>query len=314
MAEFGLEESSSLLLDGTRQTVGLPYELLRKAAKTADLLVNISGLLTDEDLTASIPVRAYLDLDPAFNQLWHAVEGIDMHFGGHTHHFTIGLNIGEPDCPVPDCGLNWLKTLQPIVLEHWPQAEQVTRDALTTIGHWRGYGSIEHQGMLYGQKAHSLRRFMNLPDLTQEKFALALAIHPNETGDLSALATHGWQLLDPALVARTPATYQQFIQGSRAELGIAKSGYAASRCGWFSDRSVCYLASGRPVIAQETGFSRYVPAGEGLFAFQTTDDVLTAIESIRADYSKQCRKAREIAEGHFDSNKVLNRLLEKLGF
>ena len=129
-------------------------------------------------------------------------------------------------------------------------------------------GTIEHDGMLYGQKAHSLRRFITLPTLTGEKFMLALAIHPDEHKDLAAVAANGWNLLDPAQMARSPADYQRFIQGSKAEFGIAKSGYVASRCGWFSDRSLCYLASGRPVLAQETGFSDFIPAGEGLFAFE----------------------------------------------
>src|SRR5213078_110200 len=114
-------------------------------------------------------------------------------------------------------------------------------------------------------------------------FLLALAIHPGETTDLTALADNGWQLADPRRLAGTPADYQRFIQGSKAEFGIAKSGYVASRCGWFSDRSLCYLASGRPVIAQETGFSRFVPTGEGLFSFSNTDQILSAINDINAE-------------------------------
>ena len=141
----------------------------------------------------------------------------------------------------------------------------------------------------------------------------ALAIHPGESKDLAALKENGWQLLDPAQVAATPASYQQFIQGSKAEFGIAKSGYVASRCGWFSDRSVCYLASGRPVLAQETGFSRFLPTGAGLFAFQTADDVLAAIEEVNADYPRHARAARTLAEEFFDSDKVLSRLLERIG-
>jgi len=313
MDEFGFAQRSALLLEGTRTTVGLTYDHLRSIAHVADLLVNISGLLTEKDLTATIPIRGYLDLDPAFNQLWQAVEGIDMRFGGHTHFLSVGLNLGEPDCPVPTCGRKWLKTLQPIVLERWPLAEQITYNGLTTVGNWRGYGSIEHQGVFYGQKAHSLRQLITLPTLTQEKFMPALAIHPNETKDLAALAANGWQLLDPAEVAHTPARYQEFIQKSKAEFGVAKSGYVLSRCGWFSDRSVCYLASGRPVIAQETGFSRHIPTGEGLFAFSDNEGVLSAVERLRADYATQCRRARALAEAYFDSDRVLKQLLVKIG-
>jgi hypothetical protein len=192
-------------------------------------------------------------------------------------------------------------------------AERITYDALTTIGNWRGYGSIEYKNVFYGQKAHALRKFIALPTLTEENFILALAIDPAESRDLAALASHGWHLLDPREVAHTPASYRAFIQSSKAEFGIAKSGYVTSHCGWFSDRSVCYLASGRPVIAQETGFSRFLPTGEGLFAFETTDQVLSGIDALRKDYARQVRAARAIAEDHFDSNKVLTRLLQRIG-
>jgi hypothetical protein len=313
MTDFGLEQNSALLLAGTQQTVGLPYAQLVQVAHRANVLVNISGMLDDKALTEPIPVRVYLDLDPAFNQLWHAAEGIDMGFANHSHFVTIGQGIGLPDCLVPTCGLSWITTPQPIVLAYWPVAEHITSNALTTVANWRGYGSIEHRGVFYGQKAHALRQFIDLPTLTKEQFMLALAIHPDEVKDLAALASNGWNLVNPLQVAHTPVSYQQFIQGSKAEFGIAKSGYVAARCGWFSDRSICYLASGRPVIAQETGFSRFLPSGEGLFAFTTSDDVLASIEALERDYPRHARAARSIAEEHFDSDKVLTRLLQRIG-
>ncbi len=313
MADFGLEQSSALLLQGTQQTVGLPYTQLREIAQRADVLINISGMLNDGTLTAPIPLRVYIDLDPAFNQFWHATQNINMRFDGHTHFVTIGQAIGQPDCVVPTCGLDWITTPQPIVLAYWPVAQLITYDALTTVGNWRGYGSIEREGVFYGQKAHALRKFIHLPKLSDEKFMLALAIHPDESKDLAALRSNDWQLLDPAQVAHTPARYQQFIQGSKAEFGIAKSGYVAARCGWFSERSICYLASGRPVIAQETGFSHFLPTGEGLFAFETSDDVLAAIEALNGDYAYHSRAARALAEDYFDSDKVLSRLLQHIG-
>ncbi len=311
VAEFGLKDDAALLLADSRTTVGISYERVAEIARQADLLINISGMLTDENLLSPIPVRAYLDLDPAFVQLWHA-QGIDMRFAGHTHFVTIGQSIGESGCPVPTCEVPWIKTLQPIVLKHWPVAERVTYDGLTTIANWRGYGSVEHEGLHYGQKVHSLRRFFDLPSRTPEKFLVALAIHPGEVADIAELNRFGWQRLDPSQVAGTPRSYQEFIQGSKAEFGIAKSGYVLSRCGWFSDRSVCYLASGRPVIAQDTGFEPYVPVGAGLFSFQTADDVLAAIDAINGDYPKHHRAARDLAEEYFDSDKVLTQLLSAL--
>ena len=309
---FGLHDCAALLLAGTRQTCGLGYDELRAVAARADLLINISGMLTDEALIGPIPVRAYLDLDPAFNQWWHS-QGIDMHFTAHTHFITIGQALGEPDCPAPTCGLPWIRTFQPVLLSHWPVAERIQRDAFTTVGNWRSYGSVEAGGVLYGQKAHSLRQFIALPRKSNARFVLAMTIYPEETGDLRALAENGWQLIDPALASATPATYGEFIRGSFAELGVAKSGYVLSRCGWFSDRSVCYLASGRPVLAQETGFSRYLPTGHGLLTFNNVDDAVPAIEEIRGDYARHRRAARELAEEFFDSSKVLARLLVVLG-
>jgi hypothetical protein len=313
VTDFDLGHRASLLLEGTRQTIGLPYDELLRAARRADVLINISGMLVDEDLIRLIPVRVYLDLDPAFIQLWHSVQGIDMRFASHTHFVTIGRAIGRPDCSVPTCGRSWLTTSQPIVLPYWPVAGRITYDGLTTVGNWRGYGSIEHDGVFYGQKAHSFRHFLTLPTRTREKFMPALAIHPREVKDLAALTENGWQVLDPADVASTPARYQQFIQESKAEFGIAKSGYVASRCGWFSDRSIAYLASGRPVLAQETGFSHFLPTGAGLFAFQTADDILAAIAELNADYPRHARAARSIAEEFFDSDRILRRLLQSVG-
>lgn len=312
-AEFCLQQTSALLLAGSQQTVGLSYIQLHQIARRADLLINISGMLDDEELTASIPLRVYLDLDPAFNQLWQEAEGINMRFAGHTHFVTVGLAIGRAECPVPTCGLSWIPTTQPIVLTYWPTAKAIHYDALTTVANWRGYGSIEYQGVFHGQKAHSLRPLINLPTLSDENFVLALAIHPDEDKDLTALTDNNWCVLDPMIVANTPHTYQRFIQGSKAEFGIAKSGYVVSRCGWFSDRSVCYLASGRPVIAQETGFGRFLPTGEGLFAFETGDDVLAAISELKRDYQRHAQAARDMAEAYFDSDKVLSQLLIQLG-
>ena len=142
---------------------------------------------------------------------------------------------------------------------------------------------------------------------------LALGIHPEEKRDVQALRENNWELLDPIECVGSPGGYREFIQGSKAEFGIAKSGYVVSQCGWFSDRSACYLASGRPVLAQETGFSRFLPTGEGLFAFTTTDEVLSAITEMNRDYARHRRAARDLAEQHFDSRRVLSRLLESVG-
>ncbi len=310
--QFDLQDRAALLIRGSRQTIGLPWSRLAAAARDADLLLNLSGLLREESLCEPIPSRLYLDLDPAFTQLWHDVEGIDMGLAGHTCYATVGTALGSKDCPIPTCGVEWIPTLQPVVLDEWPVAGHITRDAFTTIANWRGYGSVQRDGVLYGQKVHALREFIDLPRQAGDRFDLGLAIDPGEERDLRALERGGWNLVDPYAAASTPDRYRRFIAGSLAEVGIAKSGYALSRSGWFSDRSACYLASGRPVLAMETGFSRVLPTGVGLLSFQSSEEALAGIHAIRYDYARQSRAAREIAEAYFDSRTVLSKLLERV--
>ena len=309
---FDLSERSALLLAGDQETVGLGYGQLVEVAQSADMLINVSGMLNDSNLLERIPTRVYLDLDPAFVQLWHS-GGVDMRFDAHTHFVTVGQGIGSDDCPVPCCGRSWIGTAQPVVLDEWPVAGERVVEALTTVGSWRGYGSIEHDGVHYGQKCHSLRKLIELPILTRERFVLAMGIHPDERRDIESLSRNQWQVVDPADVAATPDDYRRFVQGSKGEIGIAKGGYVASRCQWFSDRSAVYLASGRPVIAQNTGFGRWLPTGRGLFAFDDVDQALAAIDAINIDYAGHSAAARQIAETHFDSDKVLPRLLAEVG-
>jgi len=264
-------------------------------------------------LAGDAPVRLFLDLDPVFNQLW-AEDGIDVGLDGHTHFATVGLALGTDGCTVPTGGRAWITTPQPVVLEDWPVAEVTRWEGLTTVGNWRSYGTLERDGVRYGQKAHSYRGFFELPRSTPVPVYAGLAIHPDERSDLEALAANGWRLLDPREVAGTPDRYRSFVQGSWAELGIAKEGYVAARSGWFSDRSACYLASGRPVLAQDTGFSTFLPlVGEGLLAFETTHEAVAAIEAIRGVYERHRRAARALAEEIFDSDRVLTRLLGTIG-
>lgn len=310
-ADFGLAGDAALLRAGTVETVGLPHAELVARARRADLLLSISGMLRDPALIEAIPRRVFLDLDPAFAQMWHA-QGVDMGFDRHTHFATIGLDVGRPECAVPTCGRTWITTLQPLLLEAWPVADAVVHAGLTTVANWRSYGSITFAGESYGQKAHAWRRFMDLPRLTDEPCLPALAIHADETRDLAALRAAGWRLLDPAALCATPADYAAFVRGSKAELAIAKDGYIRSRCGWFSDRSICYLASGRPVIATDTGFAAHLPTGAGLFACATIDDVRAAIDAVNADMPAHRRAARELAAACFDSRRVLPALLDRV--
>ena len=312
VVRFGLEDCATAFVTGTDEAIGVPLARVRETASAADALINISGMLREPSLAEPPRVRVYLDLDPAFNQLWHA-QGVDVGFDGpHTHFVTVGLGVGRGDCAVPTRGRRWITTRQPIALEEWPAGASIDRDAFTTVGNWRGYGAITHDGRFYGQKAHSFRDIAGLPTRTRQRFELAMSIHPAETADLQRLAGNGWTLLDPQLVAGTPDAYRAFVQGSKAEIAIAKQGYAAARSGWFSDRSICYLASGRPVVAQETGFSDFLPAGDGLLSFTNEDEALAGVEQVAGDYDRHSRAARAIAEEWFDSNRVLPALLRRV--
>ncbi|MDP9332098.1 MAG: hypothetical protein M3Q30_02120 [Actinomycetota bacterium] len=309
--EFSLHDRAALLVDDGVGGMGSTHAEVLAFARRADVLLNASGVLKDERIFGAIPTRVYLDLDPAFTQLWHAFERVDMGLDGHTHFVTVGLGIGR-ESSVPTCGRDWITSLPPVVLDQWAVARHPAHNALTTVANWRAYGSVHHDGVLYGQKAHSLRALIDLPDRTDETLLLALDIHPNERSDVQALADHGWRRTDPRAAAGTPRRYRAFVRGSKAELGIAKSGYVVSRSAWFSDRSACYLASGRPVVAQDTGFSGHLPTGRGLFAFHDADGAIAAIDAINRDYEGNARAARAIAEDHFDSDRVLTALLAQV--
>jgi hypothetical protein len=297
---------AALLIRGTHETVGLAYDEL--AGFDPDLLLNISGLLREAELFAPIPTRVFLDLDPVFVQIWHA-QGLDMGVDDHTHHVTVAQDLSAARIPVDR---TWISTLPPVVLQEWPVGSTLETDAFTTVGNWRSYGSVQWKGVVYGQKGHAVRRLLELPRLCSEPLLVALAIDPEESSDLAALAEHGWQLADPARVAGTPADYRRFVAGSKGELGLTKAGYIDSRCGWFSDRSACYLASGRPVIAADTGFGRWLPTGDGLLSYGTAAEAATALRRVAADYAHHRDAARAIAVQHLDSDRVLTRLLEKV--
>jgi hypothetical protein len=307
----GMAGRAALVRRSTGESVGMDPASQAAACKEAAVLLNVSGMLPLSDPINTIPVRVYLDLDPGFIQFWHA-QGVDMRFEGHTHHASVGTRLGAPGCSIPTHGLDWIATLPPVDLTRWPVAKSLVDDALTTVGNWRSYGSVYMDGVQYGQKAHSMRELLPLARRSPKRLALAFAIDPAEVDDLSRLRQHGWTLQDPAVVASDPARYQAFVQGSWAELGVAKAGYVVSRSGWFSDRSACYLASGRPVIAQDTGFAGAVPPGDGLFAFSTVDDAVDAIGRVKAEYARQRVAARRLAETHFEAGMVVRRLLREV--
>jgi hypothetical protein len=309
---FGLGDAFAVLLDGGSRTIGLERgELLRRVQKSS-LLLNVNGFVTDDEVLARAPLRVYLDIDPGFGQMWREL-GLHDPFAGHDRFVTVGEAIGTDGCTIPTGGLDWITTPQPVVLDLWP-SQQKAGAAFTSVGSWRGpFGPVEFEGVTYGLRVHECRRFAELPQLVDgERFELALDIDDADSGDVELLRSGGWSLVDPLGVARDPWAYRRYVQDSKAELMIAKNMYVRSRSGWFSDRSICYLASGRPVVAQETGLSHHHPAGEGLLAFSTIEEAAAGAAEIARDYERHSRAARRLAEERFDSRVVLARLLERL--
>ena len=308
---FGLGGRAALVDERNRRCAGMSYEEVAAILRGADLLLNVAGMLRSEELVACADCRVYLDLDPAFTQLWYQ-QGVDVGLEGHDQFVTVGHGLGSRACQVPTCGRTWLATVPPVVLDRWLPVDETTGAAWTTVANWRSYGSIVADGVHYGQKAHSFRDLMPLARCMGDPPVVALAIDPTERRDLTAFRRHGWTLVEPSRVACTPQRYRDFIRTSRGELCVAKSGYVVSRSGWFSDRSTCYLAAGRPVVAQNTGFSDYLPVGEGLLAFDDVDGACGAIAEVESAYDRHCAAARALAGDLFDSDRVLTDLLDHL--
>jgi hypothetical protein len=226
----------------------------------------------------------------------------------------VAENIGRPDCEIPDCGLDWLTTRQPVSLAHWRANGNGGGRAFTSVGAWRGpYDAVEYRGRRYGLRVHEFRRFLELPRLTTARFELALDLDPGDDRDAEALRDHGWHLVDPLAVASDPFSYREFLHGSRGELMVARGIYVQTRSGWFSERSACYLASGRPVLAQDTGLDGLLPVGEGLVTFATLEEAAAGSEEIERDYARHSRAAAELAAEYFAAPVVLGRLLGTLG-
>ena len=305
-------------VDGTLDAAvvhGATASELHDLADAADLLINISGHLSVRALKQRFRRKAYVDLDPGYTQLWHTAGSSAARLEGHDVYFTVGQRIGTVGCRIPTDGIAWHAIRQPIVLtECRPDAPVHSSPRFTTIASWRGaYAPITHEGETYAAKAHEFRKFVELPRLSSERFEIALDIHPRETRDLETLEASGWRLVSPRAVAETPADYCRYIEGSAAECSAAQGMYVQTKSGWFSDRSARYLASGKPVLVQDTGFCVPRNSGEGLLVFDTVAQAARGAERIARDYDGHSAAARWLAERYFDSNTQLSQLLERAG-
>jgi hypothetical protein len=280
--------------------------------------VNVSGASFFPEALSPHCLKLFIDSDPGYNQIvlterpsWS--ENVDRWCAGvlaHDRHFTYGENIGAPDCAVPTAGLRWQTTRMPVVLDLWEgvPCPAVPAGAWSTVMTWNVFrGRLEHRGVEYHGKAAEFGKIASLPERLRLPFRIAIG---GTEAPISELARLGWAAEDGPAVTLTPEAYRDYIAASRGEVSVAKNVYVALRTGWFSCRSACYLAAGRPVIVQDTGFTNLIPSGAGLHAFTKAEEAEAAIRAVERDYRRETLAAREMAHAHFDSQRVLSRLLE----
>lgn len=314
MERFGLARHSALICDQGQAIHGLPLKDLEQWARRSSFLFNFSGHLTQPELIGNTQCKIYFDDDPGFTQFWHAAGLPGPRLAGHDFYFTVGANIGTSDCFIPTNGIAWRHTRPPVRLADWPVQEPRAFDRFTTVASWRGaYAPVQYGGKTYGLKVHEFRKFFELPQRTGARFEIALDINPADQKDIDALLAHGWRLVDPKRNCGSADAFRDYVARSSAEFSAAQAVYVDTHSGWFSDRTVRYLASGRPALVQDTGFSRIYPVGEGLVAFHELEGALAGAEAIQRDYPRHCRAARSIAEEYFDSDKVIGEMLEAVG-
>lgn len=273
----------------------------------AELLLNLSGENQLRNWTRRIPRRAFVDTDPVFTQIRHLTDaGRRENAEQHTVFFSFGENVGR-GASIPDDGFPWQPTRQPIVLDAWPVVPAPDAGRFRTVMQWESYAAREYQGRRFGLKSDSFMPYLDLPVRVGTRFEIAV-------GGRSApqlLGAHGWIVSNPLVAIPDPLGYQRFLQQSKAEFTVAKHGYVVSRSGWFSERSAAYLASGRPVVAEDTGFRAYMPSGDGLLPFSSPAEAVQAVTDVLKRYDHHCRAARALAEAQFDSRRVLQDLLDR---
>jgi hypothetical protein len=294
---------------------GHTAEQTRQLCAGADLFVNVSGCGWLRPEYAAIPKKIFIDSDPMFTQvgLSKADAAENDRVRAHDEHFTFAENIAANDCRIPTVGLEWISTRQPVVLDWFPVATAPPRDVFTTVMNWTSYKSSEFDGETWGQKDVEFMKFVDLPERTPQKFEIACGKGPGNKRPTDLLAARGWTIVEPDEKLPDPWTYRDYLANSKAEWSVAKEGYVKSRSGWFSCRSACYLALGRPCVLQDTGWSRHYPTGDGLFAFDTLEQAVAGIAEINSDYAYHSAEARRIAAEQFAAPVVLNRLLEQAG-
>jgi len=315
MDRFGLADCWAYWDLAHNTCYGLSREKLMGLYAKADALINVCGTTRFREEHQRCPIRIYMETDPVYEQIKLA-EGNPLtreFLDSHTHYFTYGENLGKPDSAIPLPYYAWKTTRPPVVLDLWEPRSPPAGEKFSTIATWQNVSKdITFKGETYYWSKHlNFLKIQDLPLRTSQRFELAL-----ETTDANLvpmLQGRGWSIVDPYEKSCNLDVYQDYIYTSRGEFTVSKDLVARTKSGWFSDRSVCYLAAGKPVITQETGFSKYVPTGRGLFSFDSMEEVLAAIEEINSDYPRHCRAAREIAYEYFAADRVLAKCLSEAG-
>lgn len=315
MNSYGVNAKVCYINRDTKTVYGADWQEIKQMLRTADLLLNIGGVCWLPEFLLC-KHRILIDMDPFFTQIGtFAAEGRKEYHA----YFSYGVNIGHPDCSIPSDGIEWLPTVPPVVPEIWKSSILTPEDSseehgnlpFTTIANWNAYGGVTYKGERYGQKDREFMRLLELPSYCSQKLELALAGRDAEIAEVTkSLQTAGWLVQDGGEISANLSTYRTYLIGSRGEFSVAKQAYVKTRSGWFSDRSVCYLAAGRPVILQDTGFSDWLPTDRGVLAFSSLESAIDCIERVNADYSAHCLAARELAKQIFNYKVVLPRLLE----
>src|SRR6266545_4149136 len=284
--EFCFYDRYCIVYNSGEQHFGLTREQLDRLSREADLLINISGHLPPESALMNVRRRAYVDVDPGFTQIW--AHQADLGLDRHNVFFTVGQNVGRPEFKIPTLGINWQPILPPVQLEAWPPYIDESCQRFCTVADWRGSQNAIFEEQYYGTKRDEFVRFLVVPMRANQRIELALCMGQHDFEDLGLLDGHNWRIRDPYLYAGDPTSYREFIQNSRAEFSVAKRGYIKSKSGWLSDRTACFLASGKPALVQSTGIEWRLPVGKGLLTFQTVDEAVAGIACINKDYLSHC--------------------------
>jgi hypothetical protein len=327
---FDLQGSAALVYGDGEEVEGATTTELLEVCGAADLLINIGGKLGWEPLLRRFRRKAYVDIDPGFTQLAGASASGDS-LEGYDAYFTMGQNIGAADCPIPTNGVSWRPTRQPVVLDEWPVSSADDSGRFTTVSTWRGQpvGWRELDGRSFGLKSDAFLDVVELPSRVEQRFEIALNLQapkpllpggpypppldPPVESEIELLRTNGWTLVDPRVATPDPVAFRRYVQGSGGEFSASKPIVVETKSGSFSDRSACYLASGKPVLVQDTGLGRTLPVGDGLVPFRALEDAVVGAHRIARDYDEHCAAARAIAEEYFASDTVLGRLLDEVG-